>query len=89
MQRGLPVVEVTFGQDGDEIVGVEVDGVGVGRRNVVPEPAADLPGAGPEKVFAARGAERAGEARILDARGSQDLPGIGRPDDADTNRQNS
>jgi hypothetical protein len=84
MQRRLPIVEVPFGQNADEIVGLQINRIGIGRRDVIPipEPAHDRPRTRPEKILAADGAERGVEARIIDnARAGQNLFGVGRPDD--------
>jgi hypothetical protein len=35
VQRRLPVVDATFGHERDQIVGIEIDGVVVGRRHIV------------------------------------------------------
>src|SRR6476646_1985609 len=80
MQRWLPIVDAPFGQNADDIIGIQIDGIGVGGEDVFPEPTEDRPWTGPQKVFTARCAERRFETRVVDACGSQDLPGIGRPD---------
>ena len=56
MQRRLTVVEAPLGQNADEIIGVQINRIGVGRRDVIPEPAEDPPWTGSEKVLPARGA---------------------------------
>src|ERR1700730_1369683 len=84
MQRRLPVAEVPFGQNADEFVAVEINRMGIGPRDVIPipEPAHDRPRTRPEKILAADGAERGLETRIIDdARGGENLFGVGRPDD--------
>src|SRR5260370_37211717 len=82
MQRRLPIVEPPFRQNADEIVGVEINRIGVGRRDVIPEPAHDRPRTRPEKILAADGAARGLQTRITDdARGGHNLCGVGRPDD--------
>ena len=35
MQRRLPVVDAALGHERDQIVGIEIDGVGVGCRHIV------------------------------------------------------
>ena len=54
MQRRLPIVEIPFGQNADEIIGVQINRIGVGRREVVPEPSEDEPWTGSEEVLPAR-----------------------------------
>jgi len=48
----------------------------------LPEPAQHRPWAGPEKILAPYRGECGLEPGIADARGGQNLPGIGRADDA-------
>ena len=38
MQRRLPIVEMPFGQNADEIIGVQINRIGIRCRDVVPEP---------------------------------------------------
>src|SRR5260370_3397618 len=84
MQRRLPIVDLPLGQNANEIIGVQVNRIGVGRRYVVPEPSEDEPWTRSEKVLPARRAERCLETRIVhDPRGGQNLFGVGRPNDAE------
>jgi hypothetical protein len=53
MQRRLPIVEMPFGQNADEIIGVQINRIGIRCRDVVPEPS-DPPWTGSEKVLTAR-----------------------------------
>jgi hypothetical protein len=60
----LAIVETPLGQNTDDIVGVQIDRIRVGRRDVVP-PSENPPGTGSEKILPARCAERCLETRIV------------------------
>jgi hypothetical protein len=83
MQRRLPVVEAAFGHERDQIVGIEIDGVGVGCRNIIAAPPPHQPRTRAEKVLAGDGGKGVGQARIVDPCGGEDLLGVGGADDAE------
>jgi len=84
MQRRLPIVDLPFGQNADEIISVQINRIGVGRRAVLPEPSEHEPRTGSEKVLPARCAQRRFETRIANhPRSGQNLFGVGRSDDAE------
>ena len=73
-----------LGQNADEIVGVEINRIGIGRRDVASGPSQHPPGTIPEKVLAPRCAERRLETRIVrHAGGCEYLFGVGRPDNVE------
>src|SRR4051794_25260542 len=85
MQRRLAVVDVPFGHDADQIVGVEINRIRIGCRNIQQslEPSQDRPWTGPEKILTADRGERGLETGVADLRDGQNLPRIGRPDDGE------
>ena len=83
MQRWLAIVEVPLGHNADEIVSIQINRIGVRRQDIFPEPAHDRPRTVPEKVLTGYRAEGGIKTRIVDACGRQNLPGVGRADDAE------
>jgi hypothetical protein len=67
VQRRLPVVDVALGHERDQIVGIEIDGVGVGCRHIVAQPPQHQPRTGADKVLAGDGGKRLSEPRVVDA----------------------
>src|SRR6478736_5327014 len=82
-QRRLSVVEAALGHQRDQIVGIEIDGVGVGRRNIVTEPPPHQPRPGAQKILAGDSGKRLSEPRVVDACGGKYLLGICGPDDTE------
>src|SRR2546429_6440456 len=76
VQRRLPVVDAALGHERDQIVGIEIDGVGVGCRHIVAQPPSHQPRTWAEKVLAGDGGKRLNEARIVDACGGKYLLGV-------------
>ncbi len=83
VQRGLPVVDPALRHERDQIVGIEIDGIGVGRRNIIAQPPKYQPWARPDEVLARNGGKRLRQARIDDACRGKDLFGVGRTDAAE------
>jgi len=84
MQRRLAIVKVSLRHNADENIVVQINGVCVGRRDVLQDAPVDEPWTSSEKVLPARCAECCFETRIVrDHRGGQNLLGIGRPDNAE------
>jgi hypothetical protein len=52
-ERRLPTVEFPVGKNADNIIGVQINRIGVGRRDVHLEPSEYLPWTGPKKVLPA------------------------------------
>ena len=83
VQRRLPVVDATLGHQRDQIVGIEIDGVGVGCRHIVAHPPSHQPRTRAEKILAGDGGKRLSYARIDHVCGGKNLFGVGRTDNGE------
>ena len=73
IKRGLAVVQVALRQDADQVIGVQVNRVGIRRCAIAAAPAHNLPRPGPEEVFPRHRGEGRLDPRVPDATGYHDL----------------
>jgi hypothetical protein len=82
VEGGLTVVEPGLGPDGDDVVRVEIERIGVRCPHIAAPPAQHPPGPGPEKVLARHGRKRPLHRRAAHPRLGHHLGRIGPANDA-------